>query len=107
MLWGMTKLGKVQKITWKYGVEIVNWPTGVQFQAPSKLSARDCSKVVWGLRRGTIQFRHVPQRIMERYAEITKSTVEAEKTNVGRVDKGSKHARNVKTTEFVMSEDEA
>lgn len=40
MLWGMTKLGRVQKIAWKYGVEVVDvelWSTS-DLQAVPKQS---------------------------------------------------------------------
>lgn len=116
MDWGIGALA-IQRIVWRYGVEIHGWPDNIAFQAPSRMKPADCSAILRAVRWERIKFDVVKPHIKRRYAAMLGSTVEAETEKVGRADKGEKwplgrpEARTkkpakkpVKTSRFVPSE---
>ena len=108
----------VQKIAFKYGVELCGWPEDVSFQSPASMPAKQLEQVLVAMRLGRIYFRKLPLRTLEWYAQMSGSHLVSERVNVGRADKAQRRPprpvetrskkkikRGIKTARFVNTED--
>ena len=107
MNWKTTEFVGVQNIVWRYGIEMVGWPSDVPFLPPHALSTPQRSKVIRQLEWGRITFRWLDETKMARFAAMTNSTTLSETLNDGqRSDKGEKRARLIKTDRLVASDED-
>lgn len=107
MFWGKTACHGVQRIVYKYQIEVRGWPEDMPFEAPSNLKRNQVEFVLRNLRKGNIWFQKLNEEEMAAYKNTCHpgkgSDCEASmQTRLGRRAKKDKKA---KTSEFITEED--